>query len=589
MKINNALDYVVKQILNKNCTIVLGAGISLPSEGLEDNYHHVEKMKENIKERLSVYEEKDGLSILSQRLIWLELEKNFPKSSEGFQETYKTLIKTLKIPEFIKLKPTHAHYFIAFIAREGLISEIITTNYDCNMENAYLEITTKEKLTPNNQDNLPVVRIYNNNTFSRFASKKVLNNNIPILKVFKINGCAFAEKKENAPSKSILLTETQLQNWRERKWAADFFRLKLRMSSLFFIGYGSDEPQVLHTIQHVFEENEGNNNSNNNDIYSSTNAPIVAVYEKLSFVHEYITKQYCLYNGYKISDAEKLLITPEKVNDSEEKLSADKLTENIYQKILKKLIEEAILYCSKPQNASFTAFIPFAEKHLNFMLKKLSFFAPIIEQYNETNNIPYPLIILMLNYLEGKTDDNICYIPISENKELVSELLFTLFCLYFQFDNQNGLERIKAERTNFNALTVYNDDNSENQYYFSSIPVCFENSDSFETENSNKNYKVVFLIGKNNFKYRSHRCFIKFDRKPDDYTQNISYKMIIIQINYRTIFSYYENNLESTDTYSLTSIKEIIQDAIIKPSKYVAHDRPSIRERLKNYKSGGNL
>ena len=584
----DAISYIVKQILDKNCTVVLGAGISYSSDGLEGNHHYVEKMKENLF-KYSNLDSKTTLSYICQQYLWEKIQhleklnhiKNLKRKNKIISKLAQNkLVSSLYIHKFLYLSPSPAHYYIAFLAREGLISEIITTNYDCNMENAYLAVTTKENLKSTNQDNSTVIRIYNNKTFSKFASKKTTKEKIPVLKVFKINGCAFAVKEERLSPESILLTETQLQNWRERKWAADFFRLKLRMSSLFFIGYGSEEPQVLHTIQNVFEENELGNDIHDNNIFLSTNAPVVSVYENNpSFVHEYITKQYCLYNGYNISDAEKLLITPDKVNNSENNLPADKLIEIIYQKILKQLIKDAILYSSKPQNASFTAFIPFAEKHLKYIVNHISFFDPIIKLYYKINDIPYPLIILMLNYLERKQDENTSYIPISENKELVAELLFTLFCLYCQPDNQSGLKDIKIGYPNFNALMVYKD--NKNKYYFSSIPICIESNNLSKTEGLIENYKVVFLIGKNNFKYKANKCLIKVVGK-SNVKLHSHYKMIIFQINYKTIFTYCEN--KNINVNSIEKIRIIIKDAIKRPSKYIASDRSSIRDKLKPYK-----
>ncbi len=60
-----------------------------------------------------------------------------------------------------------------------------------------------------------------------------------------LNGCA---KKSN-----IILTERQLQNWRENKWARDLFRVRCRTRSILFSGFGSQEPQIRHTVLQVKE------------------------------------------------------------------------------------------------------------------------------------------------------------------------------------------------------------------------------------------------------------------------------------------------------------------------------------------------
>ncbi|MDQ7031103.1 MAG: SIR2 family protein [Desulfonauticus sp.] len=578
--IKNSIEYVVKQLMDRNCTFVLGSGISNNAKGLEVYYnpHTINKMKINLNELEGT---KKTLSCLSQDEIWKtneELQKMVDKKNRtnNFRtETLKKytqnkLIAKCCISYFCKLLPTKAHYFIAFIVREGLLSDIITTNYDCCMEKAYLDIWGKEYELGNGNNNLPVVRIFNNITFSRYASKKRFNDKEDsfILRVYKINGCAFAITQNESTSASILLTETQLQDWRKRQWAADFFRYKLRSSTLFFVGYGSDEPQVLHTMQKVFEENEENNDDVDNkpvDIYDMTNAPVVSVYEEKSFTHKYIVKQYCLHNGFSLDNSEKLII--DKNNGMVKtqfgvmkNLPADSLMELIYKEILKNLIKEALVYSSKPENASFTAFIPYAKKHLIFISdQKLDSLCDI----DEKDNIPFPKIIKMLSYMSAK---KFHYIPISHNKELVAELIFLLYILYGNFDfniKQNRLGKFSILQTQEN-LNIYN----------FATKIFERRSISLD----NNNFSVVFLIGKNNFKYSARRTLIQAQDNGEQYFS-------LYQINIKSIFTYYETinlNLQG----DLNSIRRVIINAVRKPSKFIANERPSIKRKLKIYEEG---
>ena len=50
----------------------------------------------------------------------------------------KALCNELGIPEFCDLQPTPAHHYIAWLLREGAITEVITTNYDVCLERAWL-------------------------------------------------------------------------------------------------------------------------------------------------------------------------------------------------------------------------------------------------------------------------------------------------------------------------------------------------------------------------------------------------------------------------------------------------------------------
>lgn len=54
--------------------------------------------------------------------------------------SYRKLVtEVLKIGEFTKLKPAAAHRYLAFLAREGLVEEIITSNFDTCISEAFAQ------------------------------------------------------------------------------------------------------------------------------------------------------------------------------------------------------------------------------------------------------------------------------------------------------------------------------------------------------------------------------------------------------------------------------------------------------------------
>ena len=63
---------------------------------------------------------------LAELFCWLQVQ------ARGQKE----LCALLKIRECTKLIPTEAHCYLAYLAREGLISEVLTTNYDSCLEKA---------------------------------------------------------------------------------------------------------------------------------------------------------------------------------------------------------------------------------------------------------------------------------------------------------------------------------------------------------------------------------------------------------------------------------------------------------------------
>lgn len=198
----------------------------------------------------------------------------------------------LHINEFNNLEPTNAHRYLAYLAREFLIDEVITTNYDACLENAYKQSFEDRN---NNETRQKVVVInsltqYRDNSGKKFE-KRHEEKSVNILKIFKINGDAEAYKHihNNNWAQSILLTESDLQNWRERYWAQDLFRDRLRSRTILFCGFGSDEPQVRHTVLQICEEfsvgeNEQMESKLKDNRKKNANAPYLAVYgDALSF------------------------------------------------------------------------------------------------------------------------------------------------------------------------------------------------------------------------------------------------------------------------------------------------------------------
>lgn len=179
----------------------------------------------------------------------------------GPRRRCKLVSEILEIPEFANVEPTAAHYYIAFLAREGLIDEVITTNYDTCIEEAYCNTFGPAGAAPEGDspalaiDSLAEYRAKGGKRFTGGRSKQ------RCLKIYKINGCAnklLCKSPEDGDCdrycENILLTEKDLQDWRNRAWVRDLFRDRLRSRTILFSGFGSDEPQVRHTALQVCEE-----------------------------------------------------------------------------------------------------------------------------------------------------------------------------------------------------------------------------------------------------------------------------------------------------------------------------------------------
>ena len=215
------------------------------------------------------------------------------------------LCSLLKISQFTRLQPTPAHRYIAYLVREGALNEVITTNYDTCLERAWLESKGQpagdefthpiRKMQPDDGSGWQVVT-------DHLEYSGINGNGAPSgvggmqrARLFKINGCALrlsdaketAQAKKLAEAQRIILTERQLQSFRKETWAREMFRDRLRHKKLLFSGFGSEEPQIRHTVLALLDElsdlhsqcpDKSNETANPDGGWQTRTAPIVHQY-----------------------------------------------------------------------------------------------------------------------------------------------------------------------------------------------------------------------------------------------------------------------------------------------------------------------
>jgi len=248
----------------------------------------------------------------------LQKDKSFDRIAEvcnwlwGCDKT----CQILEIEKFADLEPLPAHRYLAYLAREGLFTEIITTNYDCCIEKAFLN-----SFGPDMADEgaKALVTITNLAQYRKSGGKSFTSSGPrrPILHIFKINGCAREYKKhhkssgnESSPNSTIsariILTEKQLQSFRNEQWAKELFKDRARSHCLVFSGFGSEEPQIRHTAMNLVQEfqndPEVNTFSDPEEVAKLPNAPFVAAYQYPTFTQMQVLDGYmqahltCSYN-----------------------------------------------------------------------------------------------------------------------------------------------------------------------------------------------------------------------------------------------------------------------------------------------------
>lgn len=225
-------------------------------------------------------------------------------------------VEVLRIDRMADLEPQPAHAYLAYLAREGLVSEVITSNYD-----TCLELAVERSLLPGGRDpaGLPVrvvcdLEDYRRDGATTQTGPATLRR--PVLHVYKINGCAeryraslVHPRQQPDYAERIVLTERQLQTFRGERWAEDLLRDRSRCRALLFCGFGSDEPQVRHTLLAVAREysTDGCRAAPTSDDerersvargWGARNAPFMSAYEAtLTFTQHQVMRGYADAHG----------------------------------------------------------------------------------------------------------------------------------------------------------------------------------------------------------------------------------------------------------------------------------------------------
>lgn len=623
MKISSPFEYIVSQILNKCCVPVAGAGVSLFSKHPSGEWFHkvpwmVNKLKEELlRLRFDRYRDDIHGPICSGDDgtfgCWLELNvtgikavtKNklysgcffcdvvhaakqsklgnlaelylweINKASEGDNSTdpYAHLATLLRIHEYTELAPTPTHTYIAWLAREGLISEVITTNYDCNFENAYRRV--------GHRADADVI-----SSLDDYRIKGAPGTGLaPRLKVFKINGCAakLHYTSDQKRFEKILLTERQLQQWRNRQWAADIFKDRLRSRTLFFNGFGSDEPQIHHTLQTVLDEyGDSSNNPQTGCVLNKPTAPIVAIYDPHpSFHQQQIVKTFAQMHGLHAQDGDKLILRHPAPGKN---LPADTLWQAIFERVYRQLIVNALQESALAQTASFTAIVPFASTLLSemhslfdeatkeddsgtaaFRTAVPAWLYPITRSHGEpkeTSQIYAQLsrCLAVLKDPNASVSDTNSYIPINENRALMSELMLLIYLLFQHLENRLTC----CAKRGLGFKIGYENEQDKKSLFVSANPAFHPSS--IQTNAAGGSTDLIILLGQAGSFMQPQMYRMSF---VSDGTIKPSTAMAL---GWRHIF--YDGKLNSID-----AVRERLRDVVRTPSNYYYQNQPSLNRR----------
>lgn len=373
---NRTFNRLLGRLLDGMVVPFVGAGVSINArhreiENLTDTYYMRERVVNALRAKcgskscenydtciVTQIENPPTFGIVCELWEWSCQDDN----GQELHRRCKLVSEILKIPQFSKVEPTDAFYYIAFLVREGLIDEFITTNYDTCIEQAYRNTFGPADAAPEGDspalviDNLAEYRAKGGKRFTGGRNKR------RCLKIYKINGCAYKLCKQYPEDggcdkycENILLTEKDLQDWRNRAWVRDLFCDRLRSRTILFSGFGSDEPQVRHTALQVCEEFASEAGEKRkaagetaSAIWEEPNAPFIAAFDtSLSFNQTQILQAYA--QSFQMS------LNPEQLQEnaflgsdgsffcleSPEKLPADLFWRRVFQGAFWRLLRNA--------------------------------------------------------------------------------------------------------------------------------------------------------------------------------------------------------------------------------------------------------
>jgi len=159
------------------------------------------------------------------------------------------------------------HHILARLARDGLCTTTVTTNFDLLLEGSFRLAGFAHRTVVNTDTTPPTY----------FAAYAPVTSPVQFFEegkahrtavLVKMHGCAGSYRSldlnpSTAPKvrphlrhylRSMVFTYREIQNWREDAWAADFLRTLLRTRTVVFAGYSLQDPVVHDTFRTVYEE-----------------------------------------------------------------------------------------------------------------------------------------------------------------------------------------------------------------------------------------------------------------------------------------------------------------------------------------------
>ncbi len=148
------------------------------------------------------------------------------------------------------------HLVIARLAREGLISEIVTTNYDCSLEHACWAVGMSRQGSTDNIHCPPTA----SKQYFQVLNRESYKDLIPDPSVFhiaKIHGCIddILKKDKSNPTgfqwaheNNLAMAFEDLVSWNISDWAKSFFEDRVKSRYIIIAGFSGSDPYLFATM-----------------------------------------------------------------------------------------------------------------------------------------------------------------------------------------------------------------------------------------------------------------------------------------------------------------------------------------------------
>lgn len=272
----------------------LGAGVSIPAQvsGNGDFSPTVDWLMRRILQTLELSSPNGARQRFHDQIEALRGTRSLDRLSEvaAWVLGRHRVVEAVRLELFTQLEPLPAHRYIARMAREGWVREVITTNYDTCLEQAW-RATFRHERAGDHEERWPAV-IVTGEQYQRLGRPSQLD---PVgvegsLRIYKINGCAMDWRRAHehyryhrgdtrdkasyiAACERIMLADPQLAD-PGRPWKADLLRDRMRSRRLVYSGFEGEEAQIRYTFLAVDGETRG---TTSNAEYTG---PVVHVYRR---------------------------------------------------------------------------------------------------------------------------------------------------------------------------------------------------------------------------------------------------------------------------------------------------------------------